>query len=82
MLKVKDLCFAYGNIPILRDLNFYVKEGIITALLGSNGAGKSTTLLTISGLYRANSGMIEFCDERIDHLAPHEIASRGLIHVP
>jgi branched-chain amino acid transport system ATP-binding protein len=82
VLKVKDLCFAYGNIPILRDLNFYVKEGIITALLGSNGAGKSTTLLTISGLYRANSGMIEFCDERIDHLAPHEIASRGLIHVP
>jgi branched-chain amino acid transport system ATP-binding protein len=82
VLKVKDLCFAYGKIPILRDLNFSVKEGIITALLGSNGAGKSTTLLTLSGLHRANSGTIEFCDERIDHLAPHEIASRGLIHVP
>ena len=82
MLKVKDLCFAYGKIPILRDLNFSVKEGVITALLGSNGAGKSTTLLTLSGLNRANSGTIEFLDERIDRLAPHEIAFRGLIHVP
>lgn len=82
MLKVKDLCFAYGKIPILRDLNFFVKEGIITSILGSNGAGKSTTLLTISSLNRANSGTIEFFNERIEHLAPHEIASRGLIHVP
>ena len=82
MLKVKDLCFAYGKIPILRDLNFFVSEGIITALLGANGAGKSTTLLTISGLHRAHCGAIEFLGERIDHLAPHEIAFRGLIHVP
>ncbi len=82
MLRVKDLCFAYGKIPILRDVNFSVEEGIITALLGSNGAGKSTTLLTLSGLNRPNSGRIEFFDERIDHLAPHEIAFRGLIHVP
>lgn len=82
MLNVKDLCFAYGNIPILRDLNFFVKEGTITSILGSNGAGKSTTLLTISSLNRANSGTIEFCGERIEHLTPHEIAFRGLIHVP
>jgi len=82
MLKVKDLCFAYGKIPILRDVNFFVKEGTITSILGSNGAGKSTTLLTISSLYRANSGTIEFFNERIEHLAPHEIAVRGLIHVP
>jgi branched-chain amino acid transport system ATP-binding protein len=82
VLKVKDLCFAYGNIPILRDLNFFVKEGTITSILGSNGAGKSTTLLTISSLNRANSGTIEFCGERIEHLTPHEIAFRGLIHVP
>ena len=82
MLKVKDLCFAYGNIPILRDLNFFVKEGTITSILGSNGTGKSTTLLTISGLNRANSGTIEFKDERIEHLALHEVAARGLIHVP
>ena len=82
MLEVKDLCFAYGNIPILRDLNFFVKEGTITSILGSNGAGKSTTLLTISSLNRANSGTIEFCGERIEHLTPHEIAFRGLIHVP
>jgi branched-chain amino acid transport system ATP-binding protein len=82
MLKVKDLCFAYGKIPILRDLNFFVKEGTITSILGSNGAGKSTTLLTISSLHRVNSGTIEFFNERIEHLAPHEVAVRGLIHVP
>jgi branched-chain amino acid transport system ATP-binding protein len=82
MLDVKDLCFAYGNIPILRDVSFFAKEGIITGILGSNGAGKSTTLLTISSLNRASSGTIEFCEERIEHLAPHEIAFRGLIHVP
>ena len=82
MLSVKDLCFAYGKIPILRDVSFFAKEGIITSILGSNGAGKSTTLLTISSLNRASSGTIEFCEERIEHLAPHEIAFRGLIHVP
>jgi branched-chain amino acid transport system ATP-binding protein len=82
MLKVKDLCFAYGKIPILRDLNFFVKKGTITSILGSNGAGKSTTLLAISSLNRPNSGTIEFFDERIEHLAPHEVAARGLIHVP
>jgi branched-chain amino acid transport system ATP-binding protein len=82
MLKVEGLCFAYGNIPILRNLNFLVQEGEITSIVGSNGAGKSTTLLTISGFNRAQSGTMEFCGERIEHLAPHEIAFRGLIHVP
>ena len=82
MLKVKDLCFAYGKIPILRDLNFFVKKGTITSILGSNGAGKSTTLLAISSLNRPNSGTIEFFNERIEHLAPHQVAVRGLIHVP
>jgi branched-chain amino acid transport system ATP-binding protein len=82
MLKVGGLSFAYGKVPILHDLNFSVQQGEITSLIGSNGAGKSTTLLTISGFNRARSGSIEFCDERIEHLAPHEIAFRGLIHVP
>jgi branched-chain amino acid transport system ATP-binding protein len=82
MLKVGGLSFAYGKVPILHDLNFAVEQGEITSLIGSNGAGKSTTLLTISGFNRARSGTIEFCDERIEHLAPHEIAFRGLIHVP
>jgi branched-chain amino acid transport system ATP-binding protein len=82
VLKVEDLCFAYGKVPILHDLNFSVQQGEITSIIGSNGAGKSTTLLTISGFNRARSGGIEFCGERIEHLAPHEIAFRGLIHVP
>ena len=82
MLKVEGLCFSYGNVPILRNLNFLVQEGEITSIVGSNGAGKSTTLLTISGFNRAQSGTVEFCGEQIEHLAPHEIAFRGLIHVP
>ena len=82
MLKVEDLCFAYGNVPILHNLSFFVEEGEITSMVGSNGAGKSTTLLTISAFNRAQSGTMEFVGERIEHLAPHEIAFRGLIHVP
>jgi branched-chain amino acid transport system ATP-binding protein len=82
MLKVERLCSAYGKVPILHDLNFSVPQGEITTIIGSNGAGKSTTLLTISGANRAKSGTVEFCGERIEHLAPHEIAFRGLIHVP
>jgi len=82
MLRVQGLSFAYGKVPILHDLEFAVHEGEITSIIGSNGAGKSTTLLTLSGYHRAQSGSVEFCDERIDHLPPHEIAWRGLIHVP
>ncbi len=82
MLKVQDLFFSYGNVPILHNLNLIVQEGEITSILGSNGVGKSTTLLTISGFYRPKSGAIEFCEERIEHLASHDIARRGLIQVP
>ena len=82
MLTVRALAFAYGKVPILHDLDFSVGQGEITSIIGSNGAGKSTTLLTISGYQRAKSGLVEFCGERIDHLAPHEIAARGLVHVP
>ncbi len=82
MLKADGLSFAYGKVPILHDLNFAVQQGEITSIIGSNGAGKSTTLLTISGFHRASAGTIEFCGERIEHLPPHEIAFRGLIHVP
>jgi branched-chain amino acid transport system ATP-binding protein len=82
MLNVKDLCFSYGNVPILHNLNFFVQEREITSIIGSNGVGKSTTLLTISAFNRAQSGTIEFCGERIEHLSPHEIVSRGIVHVP
>jgi branched-chain amino acid transport system ATP-binding protein len=82
MLTVQALSFAYGKVPILHGVNFSVQAGTITSIIGSNGAGKSTTLLTLSGYNRAQSGSVEFCGERIDHLPPHEIAFRGLIHVP
>jgi branched-chain amino acid transport system ATP-binding protein len=82
MLNVAGLSFSYGKVPILHELNFAVQQREITSIIGSNGAGKSTTLLALSGVNRARSGTIEFCGERIEHLAPHEIAFRGLIHVP
>ncbi len=82
MLKVEGLNFSYGHVPILHDLQLTVEPGGITSIIGSNGAGKSTTLLAISGYNRARSGIIEFCGERIEHLPPYEIAQRGLIHVP
>jgi branched-chain amino acid transport system ATP-binding protein len=82
MLSVRDLCFAYGAVPILHDVTFSVEQSEITTILGSNGAGKSNALLALSGFHRAKSGTVQFCGERIDHLPPHEIAARGLIHVP
>jgi len=82
MLTVEKLSFWYGNIPVLREISIVVEEAKITSLLGANGAGKSTILLSISKVLNVESGVIEFCGERIDVLESHEIASRGLIHVP
>jgi branched-chain amino acid transport system ATP-binding protein len=82
MLKVRDLCFDYGKIPIIGNLSFDVEEGGVTCIVGSNGTGKTTALLTISCNNKAKSGTIEFYGERIEHLAAHEVASRGLILVP
>ena len=66
----------------VKGISFEVDEGQIVTLLGSNGAGKSTTLRTISGLINPTSGRIWFCGEDITHMPPHEIVKRGLIHLP
>ena len=82
MLKVSDLTVGYGAITAVKGLSFEVREGEIVSLIGSNGAGKSTTLRTISGLMHPKSGGIEFRGEKIDGMPGHEIVARGLCHSP
>jgi branched-chain amino acid transport system ATP-binding protein len=82
MLKVTDLHVYYGAIHALKGIGFYVDEGEIVALIGANGAGKSTTLNAISGLQRARSGHILFRDEEITATPPQQIVRKGIIQVP
>lgn len=82
LLSLNDVTARYGDVQVLWGISFAVREAEIATLVGANGAGKSTTLKTISGVVRASSGQITFDGERIDRLAPHEIAARGIAHVP
>jgi len=82
LLEVRDLVTAYGSIEALHGISLRVDEGEIVALLGANGAGKTTALRTISGLLRPRSGEVRFAGERIDTRPAHEIVRLGLTHVP
>jgi len=82
LLELHDVSVSYGGVRALSGVSFSVPEGSVVALLGSNGAGKSTTLRTISGLVRPESGTIIFDGERIDRMAPHAVTRRGILHVP
>jgi branched-chain amino acid transport system ATP-binding protein len=82
MLQVSDLQVSYGAIAALRGISFTIPEGAIVTLIGGNGAGKSTTLRTISGLLRAKTGKVSFLGEDITALPAHQIVARGLCHVP
>jgi len=82
LLKVENLETYYGNVAALRGISFEVPEGQIVTLLGSNGAGKSTTLKTISGLIPSSAGKVTFCGEDITKLPAHEIVKRGLVQLP
>lgn len=79
---IKNLNVHYNKIAAVQDISLEISEGEIVTLLGANGAGKSTTLRTTSGLKRATSGEIWFDGQRIDHLAPDLIIARGIAHVP
>lgn len=80
-LRVHDLAVAYGHIEAVKGLTFHLESGEITALVGANGAGKSTTLLALSGLLKPLRGKIEFDGEDIARLAPHQIVRRGVVQV-
>jgi branched-chain amino acid transport system ATP-binding protein len=81
-LELDNVVAAYGKVEALRGLTLHVEEGEIVALLGSNGAGKSTTLRAISGLVRPRSGALRFAGEPLAHRAPEAIVRLGIAHVP
>lgn len=82
MIKVENLNVKYGGITAVRDVSFEVEEGKIIALIGNNGAGKTSTLKTISGLVIPNKGRIFFEGNDITGMKPHEIVKKGIIHIP
>ncbi len=82
MLKLENVNMSYGDIQVLWDVSFEVKEAEILVLVGANGAGKSSTLKTISGLQRVRSGKIIFNGEDITQLPAEEVITRGIVHVP
>ena len=82
ILSVKDINVFYGAIHAITDISFYVDEGEIVTLIGANGAGKSTTLNTISGLLRSKTGDIEFMGSSIAKTSPNKIVGSGLVMVP
>ena len=82
ILKVENIETYYGKIAALKGISFEVHDKQIVTLLGSNGAGKSTTLKTISGITPAGAGRITFMGEDITRVPAHGIVERGLIHIP
>ena len=82
MLEIKNLAVSYGAINALHGISLSVAQGKIVTLIGSNGAGKSTTLRAISGLIKPRSGDIVYESASLVGLPPHEIVKRGLSHVP
>ena len=82
LLEVKDLNVYYGAIHALQGISFNLDEGEIITLIGANGAGKSTTLKTISGLLRPRSGSIKLRGEELIDMPAQDIVRRGVIHVP
>lgn len=82
MLKVDNINVYYGNIHAIRDVSFEVNDDEIVALIGANGAGKSTTLKTVSGLLRTRTGSISFMDNNITKAEPYKLVARGLSQVP
>lgn len=82
ILRVDDINVYYGSIHAIKGISFSVNEGEIVTLIGANGAGKSTTLNTVSGLLKAKTGSVSFLGEDLGRLAPHKIVQRGLVMVP
>ena len=81
LLEVTDLQVAYGHIEAVQGISFEVHAGEIRTLVGANGAGKSTTLLALSGLVKAKAGRVRFDGEELTRLKTHQIVERGLVQV-
>ena len=82
LLEVRGIDVNYGDVQVLWDLSFNVGRAEIVALIGANGAGKSTTLKTISGLLRPRRGVIAYDGESLEKVEPYHLVERGLVHVP
>ena len=82
ILKVENMNVYYGAIHAIKGISFHVDQGEVVTLIGANGAGKSTTLQTVSGLLRSRTGSIQFCGENISHVPSHKIVEKGLAQVP
>ena len=82
MLKVKNIDVFYGDLHALWGVSFEVNEGEIVSLVGSNGAGKSTVLNTISGLLKPRNGFIEFLGNEISGVPPYRIVEYGIVQIP
>jgi branched-chain amino acid transport system ATP-binding protein len=82
LLAMQDFRAGYGPIEVLKGISLEVQPGEIVALIGANGAGKTSTLMSISGCLRARSGRVVFEGQEIQRLPPHEIVHRGICHSP
>jgi branched-chain amino acid transport system ATP-binding protein len=82
ILKIKDLTIDYGIIRAVKGVNLNVEEGKIVAILGANGAGKSSLIRSLSGVTKISSGSVTFKDEDITNLDPHKIAQKGILQSP
>ena len=82
LLQVSDLKVSYGGIEALKGISFHVEEGEIVTLIGANGAGKSTTLRTITGLVRASAGSVSYMDQPVIGIDTQKIVERGVVLVP
>lgn len=82
MLKVQDINVYYGSIHAIKDVSFEVNQGEVVTLIGANGAGKSTTLQTVSGLLHSRTGSIEFLGENLMGVPAHKVVAKGLAQVP
>lgn len=82
LLSVTNLCVSYGGIKAVKSISFEVHAGEVVALIGANGAGKSSTLKALSGLLRPAAGKIQYCGEDTANIPSHGFAERGLVMVP
>jgi len=82
LLDVRSIDVFYGDVQVLWDLSFFVGQGEVVALIGANGAGKSTALKTVSGILRPRRGQVAYRGESLSAVEPYRLVESGLVHVP